>query len=191
LAKCWSEWQDLNLRPPRPERDALPDCANPTLDRPSQCRSITPDCFRDEPGCDRCLARRSPQNFGIGQFVKVWSTSRVIYEVFDGSFRIAGHQWRNRFELASGDFERMVGSHWPPVLPFPPGDGDVVHGFARQRKGSRHVARARPLMPRPNALRHCRSCLAGAAILQSLSGRRRALRWPQMPARRCRATRAE
>ena len=20
LAKCWSEWQDLNLRPPRPER---------------------------------------------------------------------------------------------------------------------------------------------------------------------------
>ena len=25
LAKCWSEWQDLNLRPPRPERGALPD----------------------------------------------------------------------------------------------------------------------------------------------------------------------
>ena len=25
--KCWSEWQDLNLRPPRPERGALPDCA--------------------------------------------------------------------------------------------------------------------------------------------------------------------
>src|SRR6266478_2093541 len=24
LAKCWSEWQDLNLRPPRPERGALP-----------------------------------------------------------------------------------------------------------------------------------------------------------------------
>ena len=22
-----SEWQDLNLRPPRPERGALPDCA--------------------------------------------------------------------------------------------------------------------------------------------------------------------
>src|SRR5215472_10448495 len=22
--KCWSEWQDLNLRPPRPERGALP-----------------------------------------------------------------------------------------------------------------------------------------------------------------------
>src|SRR5215469_15163091 len=26
-AKCWSEWQDLNLRPPRPERGALPDRA--------------------------------------------------------------------------------------------------------------------------------------------------------------------
>src|SRR6266511_4830050 len=26
-AKCWSEWQNLNLRPPRPERGALPDCA--------------------------------------------------------------------------------------------------------------------------------------------------------------------
>jgi hypothetical protein len=26
-AKFWSEWQDLNLRPPRPERGALPDCA--------------------------------------------------------------------------------------------------------------------------------------------------------------------
>src|SRR6476660_7305754 len=25
--KGWSEWQDLNLRPPRPERGALPDCA--------------------------------------------------------------------------------------------------------------------------------------------------------------------
>ena len=24
----WSEWQDLNLRPPCPERGALPDCAN-------------------------------------------------------------------------------------------------------------------------------------------------------------------
>ncbi|CDX35109.1 hypothetical protein MPLA_1800156 [Mesorhizobium sp. ORS 3359] len=29
LTRCffWSEWQDLNLRPPRPERGALPDCA--------------------------------------------------------------------------------------------------------------------------------------------------------------------
>src|SRR6516165_6113307 len=26
-AKCWSEWQDLNLRPPRPERGALPTVA--------------------------------------------------------------------------------------------------------------------------------------------------------------------
>src|SRR3954469_6653160 len=27
LLRKWSEWQDLNLRPPRPERGALPDCA--------------------------------------------------------------------------------------------------------------------------------------------------------------------
>ena len=26
-SETWSEWQDLNLRPPRPERGALPDCA--------------------------------------------------------------------------------------------------------------------------------------------------------------------
>ena len=35
--KKWSEWQDLNLRPPRPERGALPDCA--TL-RHDGCRLI-------------------------------------------------------------------------------------------------------------------------------------------------------
>jgi hypothetical protein len=28
-AKCWSEWQDLNLRPPRPERGVVPDRAAP------------------------------------------------------------------------------------------------------------------------------------------------------------------
>src|SRR3974377_552832 len=28
----WSEWQDLNLRPPRPERGALPDCATLRLE---------------------------------------------------------------------------------------------------------------------------------------------------------------
>src|SRR5262249_274155 len=27
VGEAWSEWQDLNLRPPRPERGALPDCA--------------------------------------------------------------------------------------------------------------------------------------------------------------------
>src|SRR6516225_5883913 len=32
--RSWSEWQDLNLRPPRPERGALPDCA--TLRRPGR-----------------------------------------------------------------------------------------------------------------------------------------------------------
>ena len=27
-AKCWSEWQDLNLRPPRPEQGALAAAAS-------------------------------------------------------------------------------------------------------------------------------------------------------------------
>src|SRR6516225_10073022 len=31
-ANIWSEWQDLNLRPPRPERGALPDCATLRLE---------------------------------------------------------------------------------------------------------------------------------------------------------------
>ena len=30
--KTWSEWQDLNLRPPRPERGALPGCATLRLE---------------------------------------------------------------------------------------------------------------------------------------------------------------
>jgi hypothetical protein len=34
-AKYWSEWQDLNLRPPRPERGALPDCATLRQSPPS------------------------------------------------------------------------------------------------------------------------------------------------------------
>src|SRR6476619_2493573 len=32
LGVFWSEWQDLNLRPPRPERGALPDCATLRLE---------------------------------------------------------------------------------------------------------------------------------------------------------------
>ena len=43
MAGEWSEWQDLNLRPPRPERGALPGCA--TL-RPSR----EPSYSRDPPG---------------------------------------------------------------------------------------------------------------------------------------------
>jgi hypothetical protein len=115
------------------------------------------DRLRDERDCDRKLSCCFPKKLAVGRLIKVLSFGHTN-DVVEPGFRIAGHQWRNRFDLASGDFERMVGSHWPPVLPFPPGDGAVVHGFARQRKGSRHVARARPLMPRPNALRHCRSC---------------------------------
>jgi hypothetical protein len=44
VLRKWSEWQDLNLRPPRPERGALPGCA--TL-RDQRRRSIAPDtCSR-------------------------------------------------------------------------------------------------------------------------------------------------
>src|ERR1700680_1167461 len=39
---CWSEWQDLNLRPPRPERGALPDCATLRLTR--RFYSVGPPC---------------------------------------------------------------------------------------------------------------------------------------------------
>src|SRR5947208_11843165 len=59
--KHWSEWQDLNLRPPRPERGALPDCATLRLSsgagysvgsRPSQgwARSTSRERSADPPG---------------------------------------------------------------------------------------------------------------------------------------------
>ena len=47
--KCWSEWQDLNLRPPRPERGALPDCATLRL----VCGLIT----TPKQGCKRRASR--------------------------------------------------------------------------------------------------------------------------------------
>jgi hypothetical protein len=53
-AKCWSEWQDLNLRPPRPERGALPDHATLRLaNRPPSSRdgSWRPQCTRAGPSC--------------------------------------------------------------------------------------------------------------------------------------------
>src|SRR5437764_605797 len=31
MLESWSEWQDLNLRPPLPARGALPGCATPRL----------------------------------------------------------------------------------------------------------------------------------------------------------------
>src|SRR3954463_170825 len=38
----WSEWQDLNLRPPRPERGALPGCATLRLEGRSYSGALIP-----------------------------------------------------------------------------------------------------------------------------------------------------
>src|SRR3954468_11741480 len=38
----WSEWQDLNLRPPRPERGALPGCATLRLESRSYSGALIP-----------------------------------------------------------------------------------------------------------------------------------------------------
>jgi hypothetical protein len=42
LGKDWSEWQDLNLRPPRPERGALPGCATLRLEGRSYSGALIP-----------------------------------------------------------------------------------------------------------------------------------------------------
>jgi hypothetical protein len=65
--------------------------------------SSTFDCIEDDGRCNRRLARRSPENFGVRQLVKV-VMGRVIYEVSNARLRVAGQQWSNRFELASRDF---------------------------------------------------------------------------------------
>src|SRR5215475_13263810 len=53
-AKCWSEWQDLNLRPPRPERGALPDCATLRLKAglitPASLKASLREAMTAEPG---------------------------------------------------------------------------------------------------------------------------------------------
>ena len=56
------------------------------------------DFLRNERGCDRQLTRGFPQNFSIGQLVKVLFVG--LYEIFKGCFRVAGNQWRDRLELA-------------------------------------------------------------------------------------------
>src|SRR5215213_4926061 len=42
----WSEWQDLNLRPPRPERGALPGCATLRLEGRSYSGALIPSQAR-------------------------------------------------------------------------------------------------------------------------------------------------
>src|SRR6185295_8084797 len=50
----WSEWQDLNLRPPRPERGALPDCATlrlmAGLITPASLKASLRETMTAEPG---------------------------------------------------------------------------------------------------------------------------------------------
>src|SRR5215475_14219489 len=52
--KIWSEWQDLNLRPPRPERGALPDCATLRLKAglitPTSLKASLREAMTAEPG---------------------------------------------------------------------------------------------------------------------------------------------
>ena len=49
--ECWSEWQDSNLRPPRPERGALPDCATlrRELDAQPASRAYSHGCRTPQP----------------------------------------------------------------------------------------------------------------------------------------------
>ena len=57
----WSEWQDLNLRPPRPERGALPGCA--TLRKPRAYSGARGRCKfhgRAAPHLRRLSKRRTP-----------------------------------------------------------------------------------------------------------------------------------
>jgi hypothetical protein len=59
-AKCWSEWQDLNLRPPRPERGVLPDRAAPIFrgsrERASPARGLGLSLGRPDAQPTRALA---------------------------------------------------------------------------------------------------------------------------------------
>src|SRR5882724_3199492 len=80
IGKDWSEWQDLNLRPPRPERGALPGCATLRLEGRSYSgalgapqagsKTLIFEAFR--PVADRRKAhrprppRRHAGEFGIG-----------------------------------------------------------------------------------------------------------------------------
>src|SRR5712672_2156067 len=57
-AKCWSEWQDLNLRPPRPERGALRDQSVYPFRLPSP--ALSPDARNDRDAATASV-RFSPQ----------------------------------------------------------------------------------------------------------------------------------
>jgi hypothetical protein len=72
-AKCWSEWQDLNLRPPRPERGALPDLefmdSSPIWGALLQCRGGREPPI--EPERDHFGPSRSDRGFIIDRSLPV------------------------------------------------------------------------------------------------------------------------
>jgi hypothetical protein len=86
VAKCWSEWQDLNLRPPRPERGALPDHAMLRLSHPTPAPAATP-----RNGCPvaNTPAARVPTRILVSTGIGVqphdlkWA-EQVVFYVFGG-----------------------------------------------------------------------------------------------------------
>jgi hypothetical protein len=120
-ARCWSEWQDLNLRPPRPERGALPGCATLRPYAGSRFITMAPSSGNTPLAGDRRLrrlgpiaryGRRSPEaerrlsnRMGRSQAVR----QRVLIPSFPGSnpgapaiFPSAPQPTNSRITVASG-----------------------------------------------------------------------------------------
>src|SRR5437762_13847466 len=79
-AKYWAEWQDLNLRPPRPERGALPGCATLRLEGRSYSGALIPsqaqavfgyralvEALADPPVRSRMVSSDGARNPAIGE----------------------------------------------------------------------------------------------------------------------------
>src|ERR1700712_1244789 len=82
--KSWSEWQDLNLRPPRPERGALPGCATLRLEGRSYSGALIPS--------------QAQAVFGYRAWIEAWSEPRLsLIRDADGEceWRKKPCNWRN------------------------------------------------------------------------------------------------